>query len=70
MFEASPQPKTRLDVKHAKGGVPGLKLGTALLGVVLLLPALMASSLGHWLAHAIGANASATISADKADAQQ
>ncbi len=45
-------------------------LGTALLGVVLLLPALMASSLGHWLAHAIGANASATISADKADAQQ
>lgn len=40
-------------------------LASALLGVVFLLPALMASSLGRWLSSAIGSNPEATISSDK-----
>ncbi len=39
-------------------------LVTALLGVVLLLPAMMASGLGRWLAHTIGADPSAEVYAD------
>lgn len=39
----------------------------ALLGVVFLLPALMASSLGRWLSSTIGSNAEATISSDEAE---
>ena len=39
----------------------------ALLGVVLLLPALMASSLGRWLSSTIGSNAEATSSSDQAE---
>ena len=40
-------------------------LASALLGVVFLLPALMASSLGRWLSYTIGSNPEATISADR-----
>ena len=40
-------------------------LASALLGVVLLLPALMASALGRWLSSTIGSNPAATISSDK-----
>ena len=40
-------------------------LTSALLGVLLLLPALMASSLGRWLAQTIGADASASVYADR-----
>ena len=40
-------------------------LASALLGVVFLLPALMASSLGRWLSSTIGSNPEAAISADK-----
>lgn len=39
-------------------------LASALLGVVFLLPALMASSLGRWLSSTIGSNPEATISSD------
>ncbi|MAI35506.1 MAG: hypothetical protein CBE00_12785 [Planctomycetaceae bacterium TMED240] len=39
-------------------------LASALLGVVFLLPALMASSLGHWLSSTIGSDPEATISSD------
>lgn len=42
-------------------------LTSALLGVVFLLPALMASSLGRWLSSTIGSNPEATISSDKPD---
>ena len=42
-------------------------LSSALLGVVFLLPALMASSLGRWLSSTIGSNPEATISSDKPD---
>ncbi|OUW83213.1 MAG: hypothetical protein CBD74_06100 [Saprospirales bacterium TMED214] len=40
-------------------------LASALLGVVFLLPALMASSLGRWLSFTIGSNPEATISSDQ-----
>ncbi len=40
-------------------------LASALLGVVFLLPALMASPLGRWLSSTIGSNPEATISSDK-----
>ena len=40
-------------------------LTSALLGVLLLLPALMATRLGHFLAHTIGSDASATVYADQ-----
>ncbi|QDT06393.1 MMPL family protein [Rubripirellula lacrimiformis] len=39
-------------------------LASALLGVVFLLPAMMSSVLGRWLAHTIGADASASVYAD------
>lgn len=39
-------------------------LTSALLGVVFLLPAMMSSFLGRWLAHSIGTDASASIYAD------
>jgi predicted RND superfamily exporter protein len=40
-------------------------LTSALLGVIFLLPTLMASPLGRWLAHTIGASADATVFADQ-----
>ncbi len=40
-------------------------LASALLGVVFLLPALMASPLGRWLSSTIGSNPEATISSDQ-----
>ncbi len=39
-------------------------LASALLGVIFLLPTLMASPLGRWLAHTIGTNPNATLYAD------
>ncbi len=39
-------------------------LVSALLGVVFLLPAMMSSVLGRWLAHSFGADASASVFAD------
>ncbi|TWU48190.1 efflux RND transporter permease subunit [Rubripirellula reticaptiva] len=39
-------------------------LTTALLGVVFLLPAMLASVLGRWLAHTIGADPTASVYAD------
>lgn len=45
-------------------------LTSALLGVLLLLPALMASPLGHWLAHTIGSDASAEVYADRPSPEQ
>lgn len=45
-------------------------LSSALLGVLFLLPALMASSLGRCLAHTIGADAEASVYADRPLAQQ
>ena len=40
-------------------------LASALLGVVFLLPALMASSLGRWLSSTVGSNPEATICSDQ-----
>ncbi len=45
-------------------------LASALLGVVFLLPALMASSLGRWLSHTIGSNPDATIWADRPEPRE
>lgn len=42
-------------------------LTSALLGVVFLLPTLMSSPLGRWLAHTIGASPHATVYADEAE---
>ncbi len=42
-------------------------LSAALLGVVFLLPALMSTFLGRWLARTVGADATATLSADASD---
>ncbi len=44
-------------------------LSSALLGVLLLLPALMSSSLGRWLAHAVGSDAAASVYADQPEAE-
>ncbi|KAA1262409.1 MMPL family protein [Rubripirellula obstinata] len=44
-------------------------LATALLGVTFLLPALMCSVLGKWLAHSIGSDPSASVYADEPIAQ-
>jgi len=40
-------------------------LSSALLGVLLLLPALMATRLGHWLSRAVGSDATASVYADR-----
>lgn len=45
-------------------------LSAALLGVVFLLPTLMSTPLGRWLARPIGADAEATLYADDADEMQ
>jgi predicted RND superfamily exporter protein len=42
-------------------------LASALLGVVFLLPTLMASPLGRWLSHTIGISPHATVFADEAN---
>ena len=44
-------------------------LASALLGVIFLLPTLMASPLGRWLAHTIGASPEATVFADQPDVE-
>ena len=45
-------------------------LSSALLGVLLLLPALMSSRLGRWLSHTIGADPNATLFADVAESRK
>jgi predicted RND superfamily exporter protein len=45
-------------------------LSSALLGVIFLLPTLMASPLGRWLAHTIGASPAATLFADTEEPEQ
>jgi hypothetical protein len=45
-------------------------LSSALLGVIFLLPTLMASPLGRWLAHTIGADPGATVFADSPAGEQ
>jgi hypothetical protein len=42
-------------------------LSMALMGVVFLLPTLMSTPLGRWLSRPIGANAEATLYADRED---
>jgi hypothetical protein len=45
-------------------------LASALLGVIFLLPTLMASPLGRWLSHSIGASPDAALFADGADTKK
>jgi predicted RND superfamily exporter protein len=45
-------------------------LASALLGVIFLLPTLMASPLGRWLSHSIGASPDAALVSDGADTKK
>jgi predicted RND superfamily exporter protein len=45
-------------------------LSIALLGVLVLLPALMVSPLGHWLAHTVGSDATPPVHSDQPTAER